>query len=131
VSTVSSLCATLDGKLLSSNTINIYTLLTGTHTLVVTAVNGLGTTSTQTLTFVVAPTLVGLEDAVTAGYTAGSITTSAEETTLLGDLENTKNTVTTDLNNFISALSTACKGSRPTVTATESSLLTNWADYVL
>ena len=84
VSGVASLRATLDGVALSSSTINVETLTAGVHTIVATAADGLGNTSTVTLTLTLHPSLTGIEDAVKAGYSAGSISAASEETTLLG-----------------------------------------------
>jgi hypothetical protein len=123
ISTVSSISATVDGVALSGTTINIYTLAAGTHTLVVTAVDGMGNSSSVTVTFQIHPSLIGVEDAVKAGYAAGYMT-SGEQSTLLGYLTNTANSVKTDLTNFINAVKSA---STKVLTAAEGTLLTGWA----
>ena len=51
--------------------------------------------------------------------------TSSEETTLLGYLTNTKNTVKVDLTNFMNAVNSA-SGTKA-LTAAEATLLTSWA----
>ncbi|MGH2884990.1 MAG: hypothetical protein ACRDPA_20185, partial [Solirubrobacteraceae bacterium] len=70
------------------------------------------------------PSLTGVEDAVKAGLSAGSIG-STEETTLLGYLTNTNNPIKTDLTNFMSAVK-AQSGTKA-LTAAEATLLTSWA----
>jgi len=125
ISSVGSLSATLDGVAFTGTTINIYTLTAGAnHTLAVTAVDGLGNTSTTTLTFVIHPSLIGVEDAVKAGFTAGAMTSSGQ-TALLGYLTNTSNPVKTDLTNFLNAVK-AQSGSN-SLTKAEATLLTSWA----
>jgi hypothetical protein len=123
ISTVGSVSAKLDGAAFTGTTINIYALMAGTHTLVVTAVDGLGNTSSVTTTFQIHPSLAGIEDAVIAGYAAGMMT-SKEETTLLGYLSNTANSIKTDLKNFMNAVNGA---STKVLTAAEGTLLTSWA----
>jgi hypothetical protein len=70
------------------------------------------------------PSLIGVEDAVKAGYAAAAMT-SSEETTLLGYLTNASNSVKTNLTNFINAVKTA-SGTKA-LTAADATLLTSWA----
>jgi hypothetical protein len=122
--TVSSLTTTLDSAAFSGTTVNTYTLTAGTHTLVITATDGLGNTSSTTLTFAIHPSLTGLVDAVNYGYSTGAMT-SGEQSTLLGYL---KAQTKANLNSFI----TACKSaSTKTLTAAESTILQNWANDLL
>jgi hypothetical protein len=124
ISSVGSLTSALDGAALTGTTINIYTLAAGSHTLVVKAVDGVGNTSTTTLTFAIHPSLVGIEDAVNAGRAAGAMSTG-EQAALLGYLTNTTNSVKTDLTNFMNAVK-AQSGSN-SLTKAEATLLTSWA----
>jgi hypothetical protein len=124
ISGVSSLTAKLDGASFSASTINIYTLAAGTHTLIITAIDGIGNTGTTTLTFSIHPSLVGVEDLVLAGYGAHAYSSSVE-TTLLGYLTSTANSVKTNLTNFINAVSADSKSK--VITAAEAALLTSWA----
>ena len=125
ISSIGSLSATLDGVSFTGATINIYALTAGTkHTLAVTAVDGLGNASTTTLTFVIHPSLIGVEDAVKAGFAAGAMT-SSEQTVLLGYLTNTSNPVKTDLTNFLNAVK--AQSGTSSLTKAEATLLTSWA----
>jgi hypothetical protein len=124
ISTVSSLTAKLDGTALSGNTINIYTLAAGTHTLVITAVDGVGNTTSTTLTFTIHPSLIGVQDLVKAGYSAGKLSSSLEKT-LLGYLTNAANPVKTDLTNFMAAVAADLKSK--VIASAEATLLTSWA----
>jgi hypothetical protein len=91
---------------------------------VITAVDGLGNTSSTTLSFAVHPSLTGVQNAVKNGFSTGSIS-SSEQTTLLGYL----NTQTkANLTSFINACTSASKTS---LSAAESTLLQNWATDLL
>jgi hypothetical protein len=125
ISNVTSLTATLDGIAFTGSVINVYSLTAGsTHTLAITAVDGLGNTTTVSIAFVIHPSLTGVEDAVKAGFSAGGMS-STEETTLLAYLTNASNPVKTDLTNFINAVK-AQSGTK-SLTAAEATLLTSWA----
>jgi hypothetical protein len=69
VSGVASLTSRLDGSISLANgsSIDLFTLNAGTHTIVVTAADGVGNVSTQTLTFAVHATIDGLLNAVVYG----------------------------------------------------------------
>jgi hypothetical protein len=120
---VAALNYSLDGgAAFTSTTINIYTLLAGSHSLVVKATDGLGNVTTTTLTFQVHPGLIGLEDAVKVGTTSGAIT-SSEQTKLLSLLTNTANSLATRLANFLTEVKNQ---SGKAITSSEASFLTNW-----
>ncbi len=125
ISTVSSTTLKVDGTAISGSSINIYTLTAGAHTLLVTSVDGVGNSSTVTLTFNIHPSLTGVIDAVKYGLSIAAMT-SAEETTLLSYLNNTTNPVKTNLTNFLNAVKSA-SGTR-SLTAAEATLLTSWAN---
>ena len=118
---MASLTYKLDSSSLTTTTINVYSLAAGSHTLVVTAVDGMGNTSSTNLTFVLNPSLTGLKDAVIAGYNTGSITAS-EDSTLLSILNNTSKTEATNLSNFYSAVSSSGKA----ITSAEATILESW-----
>jgi hypothetical protein len=119
--TISSLTAKLDGASFTGTVINVYTLLAGQHTLVITAVDGLGNSSSVTMTFNVRPSLTGLQGAVNAGASAGAIT-NTEKTKLLGYLgSQTKANLTSFLNEVKAQSGHA-------ITAAEATLLTSWGN---
>jgi len=77
----------IDGKTtIVGGVIDIDTLTTGTHTIVVTATDGVGNTSSKTLTFTIHATLSGLINAVNDGAARGLIT-STEASTLIWYLQ--------------------------------------------
>jgi hypothetical protein len=122
---VSSLKIVLDSTTTITNgTVDLDTLLAGTHTIVVTAVDGLGNTSTQTLTFALHPSRKGIGNAVNEGVKSGSIT-SSEASTLLSMLNNTANSLATDLNNFLAEVK---RQSGKAITSAEATILTSWAN---
>jgi hypothetical protein len=116
---------TLDGAAFTGSTINIYTLAAGvSHSLVITATDGVGNAASLTKTFTIDPSLVGVEDLVKAGYTSGSLS-STIETALLAYLTNTTNPVKTDLTNFMNAVTADVKAK--TISSAEGTLLNSWA----
>ncbi len=69
----------LDGKTtIVGGVIDIDTLTAGTHTIVVTATDGLGNTSSNTITFTIHATINGLINAVNDGAARGLITSSEQ-----------------------------------------------------
>lgn len=65
----------LDGKTtIVAGVIDIDTLTAGAHSIVITAVDGLGNTSTKTVTFTIHATIAGLINAVNDGAARGLIT---------------------------------------------------------
>jgi hypothetical protein len=109
---------------LTGSVINIYSLTAGTHTLAITSVDGLGNSSSVTLSFQFHPSLAGVVAAVKAGYSAASIS-STEQAKLLGYLNNTTSPVKTNLTNFLNEVK--AQSGTPSLTATEAALLTSWA----
>jgi Bacterial Ig-like domain len=125
--TISSTTIKLDGAIFTGATINIYTLAANTtHTLLITSTNALGTSSTVSVTFTIDPSLTGVEDLVRYAYGAGLISSSTESS-LLGYLTNTKNTLATNLTNFEAAVKTDSSGSKPLISSAEAALFTGWA----
>jgi hypothetical protein len=124
ISGVSSIKLVLDSTTTITNgVIDVDTLLAGAHALVVTSVDGLGNTSTYTLSFTLHPSRTGIGNAVNEGVTRGLIT-STECSKLLSILNNTANSQTTDLNNFLTEIKNQ---SGKAITAAEANILTSWA----
>jgi hypothetical protein len=77
---IKSISASLDNKVISSGSpvqISIDGLKWGTHTLVITATDNLGNTSSVTVQFVVRATTTGLINALNDGVASGKITANA------------------------------------------------------
>jgi hypothetical protein len=133
---VSSISATLDGStsVSSGGSINLYTLTAGTHTIVITATDGLGNTSRSTSTFQLHPTIGGLTNAVNYGANVGLIAKSLQ-TTLLSTLQSAQAALTAGnhtlaksyLNSFLSQMQSA--GSK--ITASYATLLVNWTQDLI
>jgi hypothetical protein len=124
VSGVSSIKIVLDSTTtMSTGVIDVDTLLAGNHTIVITAVDGLGNNSTQTVTFQLHPSRNGIGNAVNEGVTGGVIT-SGEGTKLLSILNNSSNALSTDLTSFINEVKNQ---SGKAITAAEANILINWA----
>jgi hypothetical protein len=69
----------VDGKTsIVGGVIDIDTLTAGTHTIVVTSVDGVGNTSTKTLTFTIHATISGMISAVNDGASRGLITATEQ-----------------------------------------------------
>jgi hypothetical protein len=122
ISSVASLTAKLDGVSFSGSMVSIYALAAGTHTLVITATDGVGNTSSVTLTFAVHPTLNGVLAAVRYGQGIGTVA-SAESTKLQG-LLNASNPVKTNLTNFINEVRAQ---SGISISSAEATVLVSWA----
>jgi N-acetylmuramoyl-L-alanine amidase len=125
---VASVSATMDGAPIADGA--IYSLLwttLGPHTLAVTAVDVMGNSATQTVTFNVIASIESMIQAVNEFYTAGQIDNEGIQNSLLvklakyerdtGDRENSKNY----LKNFINAVE-AQRGKHITVAAADSLL---------
>jgi hypothetical protein len=125
VSGVASTTVKLDNTTtVTAGVIDVDKLLAGTHTLVITAVDGAGNSSTMTLTFALHPSRSGIANAVSEGAAAGSIT-SNEKTKLLSILNNANNTLKTDLTNFLSEVKNQ---SGKAISSSEATILQSWAN---
>jgi hypothetical protein len=124
-STVATLTAAIDGVTITSGTIDVTTLMAGSHTYTVTAVDGLGNTSTTTVTFQVHPSLAGIQNAVNVGSNKGYMS-KTEKTKLLSYLTGSGTTLKANLTSFVNE----CKSAQAagTLTANESTLLQSWAN---
>jgi hypothetical protein len=103
VDNIGSLGAVLDGAtvLTSGVGFNTETLSAGTHTIVITARDGLGNVSTTTVTFTVHATVAGLTKAVNDGVTAAKITSTTTSNQLLSYLSSAQTAL--NANNHVSA----------------------------
>jgi hypothetical protein len=109
--------------------IDIATLKAGPHTIVVTAVDGLGNKSTTTLTFTVHATINGLINAVNDGAAKGLIT-AAEKTNLLWYLQKAQASGTPK--NFLSQFVwEANYQSGKAINAAYAALLVNWGNDLI
>jgi hypothetical protein len=134
---VATISAKLDSttSISSGGTINLYTLTAGTHTIVITATDQVGNTSTATLSIQVHPTIAGLRNAVTYGASLGQISSSLQST-LLSTLTSAQNALNaanktsakTYLNQFITQVQGA---NSKQMAASMASLLVNWTQDVI
>jgi hypothetical protein len=114
----------LDSSTFTGSTINVYTLLAGTHTITITSIDGVGNTSVKTITFELHPSRKGIAAAVKVA-TEGHLITAAGETKLLATLDNSANTLLVDLEHFIAE---AKAQSGLAIKASEATILINWAE---
>ena len=135
---VASIGATLDGTtaVATGGVINAETLSAGTHTVVITATDGVGNVSTTTITITVHATVGGLTTAVNDGVTAAKITSSTTSSQLLSYLSSAQAALTA--NNHVSAKSYLASfvsldqaQSGLTVNAAYSALLAGWANELI
>jgi hypothetical protein len=121
---VSSVKIVLDSALtVTSGAIDVTTLMAGSHTIVITAVDLVGNTTTQTLTFNLHPSRQAIAAAVN-GAVPKSLITSSEASKLLSILNNASASLSTDLNNFITEVRNQ---SGKAISAGEASILQSWA----
>jgi len=135
---VSSLAALLDGTTSISNGAawNTETLAAGSHSIVVTARDGLGNTSTVTITFTVHATVGGLTTAVNDGVTRRLITSSATSTQLLSYLNDAQKAIQSgktaqaksSLNSFMNYVR---QQSGKTISSAYAALLVGWANDLI
>ncbi len=126
ISTVRSVTLTIDGSTATGPAINVDLLTAGQHTLTITAVDGVGNSSTRTLTFQVHATLGGLVAAVNDGASHSQLTAS-EQATLVSILRGT-GPIKTVLSQFTTEVQNQ---SGKAIASAEAALLTNWAQDLL
>ena len=112
-----------------SERLDIDTLKAGAHTIVVTAVDGLGNKSSTTLTFTVHATIAGLINAVNDGAAKGLIT-ATEKTNLLWYLQKAQGSAAprTFLSQFVWE---ANNQSGKAINAAYAALLVNWGNDLI
>jgi len=135
---IASLTAVLDSKttLSSGSSFNTETMVAGTHTITITAKDGLGNASATTITFQVHTTIGGLTTAVNDGVSKGQITSNVASSKLLALLSlaqgalNAGNTTQakTYLNSFINVVQ---QYSGKGITTAYASLLVGWANDLI
>ncbi len=138
VDNVASIGAVLDGSraIASGGSFNTETLAAGTHTIVITATDGLGNTSTTSSTFQVHATVNGLTTAVNDGVTNKLITSSTMANQLLSYLSSASKAISAGkystaqsyLQQFVSLVQ---QQSGVTINAAYAALLISWANDLI
>jgi len=134
---VASLTALLDGttSISSGVAFNTETLTPGSHTIVITAKDGLGNVSTTTLTITVHATVAGLTTAVNDGVTAGKITSSTLATQLNGYLSSAQTALNagnhTAAKAYLASFVSAVNGAGTSISAAYAALLVAWANDLI
>jgi len=122
---------TLDGTTtITGGVIDIDTLTSGTHTIVVTSTDALGNTTSRTLTFTIHATIKGLINAVNDGVARGYIT-KAEGSTLVSQLNNALqpgSSTKVKLQQFVYMVQGA---SGKSISAAYANLLVNWTNDLI
>jgi hypothetical protein len=138
IDNVASVSAVLDGTtpMASGATVNTETLTPGTHAVVITSNDGLGNSSSVTITIQVHATVAGLTTAVNDGARAGKITSSVTSSQLLSYLSSAQAAL--NANNHASAktylasfVSLAQAQSGLTINAGYAALLAGWANDLI
>ncbi len=114
---------------ITGGVIDIDTLNSGTHTIVVTSADGLGNISSVTMTFTIHTTIDGMVNAVNDGVSRGLIT-SAEGSILVSQLQSAfkGNSTKVKLQQFVYMVQQA---SGKSISAAEALLLVNWANDLI
>jgi hypothetical protein len=130
---VSTISASLDSTtaISTGGTINVFTLLAGTHTIVITASDGVGNTSALTITFQVHATIGGLVSAVNYGVSHGLLSSSLQSS-LLSLLQSAQTALNAGnntsaksyLNSFVTQVQNA---SSKNLSSSYATLLLSWA----
>jgi FIMAH domain-containing protein len=135
---VASLSAVLDGTTAISSRVafNTETLAAGTHTIVITAKDGLGNVSTTTITLTVHATVGGLTTAVNDGVTHLQITSSTVATQLTAYLSSAQSALTagnhTSAKSYLASFVAYVQGqSGTTINAAYAALLVGWANDLI
>src|SRR5260221_6663946 len=135
---VASISAPLDAPtaITSGGVINTETLAAGTHTIVITATDGLGNVSTTTVTITVHATVSGLAKAVNDGVTAKKITSTTVANQLLGYLNNAQAALnagnhTSAKSYLASFVSLVQSQSGISISAAYAALLVSWANDLI
>jgi len=138
VDNVTTVSAVLDGatSITSGVAFNTETLGAGTHTIVITARDGLGNVSTSTLTLTVHATVAGLTKAVNDGVSSAKITSSTTSSQLLSYLSSAQSAL--NANNHASAkaylasfVSLVQAQSGLSINAAYAALLIGWAQDLI
>jgi hypothetical protein len=122
--------------LASATSFNAETLVAGTHTITITAKDGLGNIATTTITFQVHATISGLTTAVNDGFRNGLITSSVTASKLLALLQLAQNALNagnhTQAKSYLSSfVSVVQQQSGKTITTAYANLLIGWANDLI
>jgi hypothetical protein len=135
---VGSIGAVLDGTtaVATGGVINAETLGAGTHSIVITATDGLGNVSTTTITITVHATVGGLGTAVNDGVTGAKITSTTTASQLLSYLSSAQaalnaNNHTAAKSYLASFVSLVQAQSGVTINAAYAALLVGWANDLI
>jgi hypothetical protein len=138
IDNVASIGAVLDATttVTSGVAFNTETLAAGTHTIVITAKDGLGNVSTTTLTFTVHATIAGLTTAVNDGVTHSKILSSTVATQLKAYLSSAQSALTagnhTSAKSYLASFVTYVQQqSGITINAAYAALLVGWAQDLI
>jgi FIMAH domain-containing protein len=135
---VASITAVLDSTMTigTGSSFNTETLVAGTHTITITARDGLGNVFTTTITIQVHATIGGLTTAVNDGVTNGLITSSVTASKLLALLSLAQNALNagnhTQAKSYLSSfVSVVQQNSGKTITTAYANLLIGWANDLI
>jgi hypothetical protein len=137
VDNVAALTAVLDGTTVIATGVAFNTegLAPGTHTIVITAKDGLGNTSSSTVTMTVHATVVGLTTAVNDGVTAGKITSNTLATQVKGYLTSAQTALNANdhasAKTYLASFVTTVNGAGPSISSAYASLLVAWANDLI
>jgi hypothetical protein len=137
VDNVASTTAVLDGvtTIATGVAFNTEALAAGTHTIVITAKDGLGNVSTATITLNVVSTVGGLTTAVNYGVTSAKITSTTTSSQLLSYLSSAQAALATNhplAKTYLASFVTLVQAqSGTTVTAAYATLLAGWANDLI
>jgi len=121
----------LDGATtITGGAIDIDTLSSGTHTIVVKSTDGLGNTSSVTITFVIHPTISGIINAVNDGASRGWIA-SSEASTLASQLKLALNAGSSTKVKMLQFVFMVQQQSGKSITTAYAALLVNWANDLI
>jgi hypothetical protein len=128
---VASISASLDSTtaITSGGTINLYSLAAGTHAIVISSSDGLGNTSTLTVSFQVHVTIAGLVNAVNYGVSR-LLVSSTIQSSLLATLQSAQTALNGGLNtsakSYLNSFVTQVQGAGTKIIASYASLLVGW-----
>ena len=132
---VTSSSATLDDTttITSGAALDLYTLTAGTHTIKVTATDGLGNISAATVTFQIHATIAGLVSAVNYGVNRNLVSTSISSR-LVSTLNSAQSQAAgnvTAAKSYLNTFVTQVQGAGAKITSSFATLLVNWAQDLI
>jgi hypothetical protein len=133
---VASVSATLDSStaIATGGAINLYTLASGSHSIVIKATDLLGNTSSTTVTFQVHATISGLTNAVNYGVT-NKLISNALQSSLFSTLQSAQSALnagnTTSEKKYLNQFITQIQSAGSKITSSFSALLLNWTQDLI